>query len=296
MLRLHMKGKNFMPNREERKLHAEDTIEIVKKGWYDFNFGTRQIFLNNTKNSELWMQKDLDVLVQKNNFPLNFSNTKMEMRQESVIDTIFALQKDGTNGERIGILNFASAYNPGGGFINGSMAQEEAMAYASDLYFQQQGSDYYKINKNEKSKLYTDTAIFSKVTFFRDSNFYLVPEPYAVNVITCPAVNMSAISDSDAKRANDVMYERMKKILSLFAEKSCSTIVLGAWGCGVFRNCPRRIAKNWNQLLRDEKMQQYFEQIIFTVLASSKEIDTLKAFNALVREDFTYGERNDKNA
>ena len=34
----------------------------------------------------------------------------------------------------VGVLNFASAKNPGGGFLNGSMAQEESLAIASAMY------------------------------------------------------------------------------------------------------------------------------------------------------------------
>src|SRR5579862_3718644 len=37
--------------------------------------------------------------------------------------------------QRIGILNFASAKNPGGGFLGGARAQEESLARSSALYF-----------------------------------------------------------------------------------------------------------------------------------------------------------------
>ena len=37
--------------------------------------------------------------------------------------------------QRIGVLNFASAKNPGGGFLGGARAQEESLARSSALYF-----------------------------------------------------------------------------------------------------------------------------------------------------------------
>ena len=257
-------------NKNERAKLAQLTIEISRRGWYFV--GAERVAFNNEKISEVWTKDHLEILVQKEPVKNNYLKVVSETCNESTVDTVLALQRMNINGKLVGVLNFASAYNPGGGFINGSMAQEEALAYASDLYYQQQGSPYYEINKKEKSKCYTDTAIYSRVTFFRDSDFNLVSIPYAVNVVTCPAVNMTALRNKGANLAvaEKVMYERMQKVLCLFVEKGCSTIVLGAWGCGVFGNNPKTIADNWHRLLCEEGYSKYFERIIFSVLDNGK--------------------------
>jgi len=228
------------------------------------------VSFNNGRNSELWTAEKLKTLT--HNLATGKENAKSRIHNESTVDTIFTLQKANMDGSQVGVLNFASAYNPGGGFINGSMAQEEALAYASDLYYQQQDSQFYEINKKEKSKCYTDTANYSQVTFFRDSNFNFVRTPYVVNIVTCPAVNMTALQNkgADLDVAEKVMYERMRKVLCLFAEKGCSTIILGAWGCGIFGNDSKTIANNWYKLLREEGYKKYFKQIIFSVLDTGR--------------------------
>jgi len=249
-------------NKEERAKQAQRTIEVSTQGWY--NFEGKRVSLNNEKNSELWTADMLQNLATAK----EYQDTKASIYNASTVDTIFTLQKAMMDGSQIGVLNFASAYNPSGGFINGSMAQEEALAYASDLYFQQEGNQFYEINKKEKSKCYTDTAIYSQVTFFRDSYFNFVRTPYVVNVVTCPAVNMTALQNKGA--AEKVMYERMRKVLCLFAEKGCSTVILGAWGCGVFGNDSKTIADNWYTLLQDEGYKKYFKQIIFSILDTGR--------------------------
>ncbi|HBR75644.1 MAG TPA: TIGR02452 family protein, partial [Cyanobacteria bacterium UBA11159] len=62
-----------------------------------------------------------------------FSKTQFEVRNETTLmggERIALTQKF----KKIGVLNFASAKNPGGGFLRGTQAQEESLARSSALY------------------------------------------------------------------------------------------------------------------------------------------------------------------
>ena len=97
----------------------------------------------------------------------NSFDTHYELTGESVMDAIIRLDRE--KAPAVGVLNFASARNPGGGFLNGSRAQEESLAASSNLYFIQtlpQNWVYYEINRQFSSTLYTDHMIFSRNTVF----------------------------------------------------------------------------------------------------------------------------------
>ena len=187
-------------------------------------------------------------------------------------------------GKKAAVLNFASAKNPGGGFINGAMAQEESLAASGCLYRTQLANEeYYVKNRAFRSMMYTDHAIYSPdVVFFRDERFQLLERPVTASVLTLPAVNMGQVllKGEDADQAEEVMRRRMKLSLAIFAEQGCDHLILGAYGCGVFRNDPRKIARWWKELLTGE-FAQAFETVVFAVLDRSKTGSCIRAFQEL---------------
>jgi len=69
------------------------------------------------------------------------------------------------------VLNFASAKNPGGGFLRGARAQEESLARASALYECIRGSAMYAHHRAHGDCIYTDWMIHSpEVPVFRDDD------------------------------------------------------------------------------------------------------------------------------
>lgn len=99
------------------------------------------------------------------------------------------------------------------------------------------------------------------------------------SVLTMPAVNMGQVflKGENAEEAKRVMRRRMKLVLGIFAEQKAKHLVLGAYGCGVFRNEPREIAVWWKELL-EEGMGQYFDSVFHAVLDHSKGQECIKAF------------------
>ena len=122
---------------------AQDSIQISEQG--EYCVGNR-IYRFDTTNETMLFTDMTPVIaeVQKKN---KRYNTKVEVHNEGTVDAVFRLSKGHSQNMSLGVLNFASAYNPGGGFESGAMAQEECLAYCSDLYKKQVDGawDYYEI-------------------------------------------------------------------------------------------------------------------------------------------------------
>lgn len=266
------------PNRAERVKIAEETLQVVKQGWYTNKKGER-VNLPKCKPSEFWIAGDIAKLAAKlrPNFTLFPSDTRVDFLEESVIFPIISLAGAKEDMSKVGVLNFASAHHPGGGFLSGALAQEEVLAYCSNLYPQLKGSKLYKVN-SFPGFLYTDCMVFSEVTFFRNTDYTFLLSPITTNVLTAPAINLSRYAEGhrDVTEATQTMKRRMGYILDLFAEKGCETVILGAYGCGVFGNDPKMIATWWKELLEEKR---YFKLAIMPVLPDrrgSRNVDAFK--------------------
>ena len=190
------------------------------------------------------------------------------------------------------VLNFASAKHPGGGFLSGATAQEESLARCSALYkfqikFQQEFYEKHNRAKDETARLclYSSSIIYSPgVPVFRSSDHELLAQPFRASFITCPAVNMSnaarvGVSWEDGRQA---MLARATRVLQVIHAHGHKHLVLGAWGCGVFRNPPEAVAHIFSALLRSGgEFEGVFEEVLFSVLDKTKNKAAFRAFEAL---------------
>lgn len=181
-------------------------------------------------------------------------------------------------------LNFASAKNPGGGFLGGAEAQEENLAKSSGLYACiVQMTAMYNDNRALRSCIYNDDMIYSpKVPVFRDDAYALLDAPYLASFVTAPAVNRGALARNEPERMRDVeacMLRRIDKLLSLALHHGHSDLVLGAWGCGVFGNQPADMAA-WfaAHLLHNPRYINAFGHVTFAVL-DRRDSGTFAAFD-----------------
>lgn len=267
----------------DRKATARQTLSIMEQGYYQYKDKKIDINLDmehSIQDSFLITPQQADVLLEMYNKSECIKMPKVNVENISTVDAILKLVKEGK--QNIGVLNFASAKNPGGGFLNGAMAQEESLAASSILYKTLiVHEEYYQKNRAQSSMMYTNHAIYSPdVVFFRDGRFQLVEKPFKASVLTLPAVNMGQVllKGEGCAEAERVMRRRMKLALAIFAKQGAKNLVLGAYGCGVFCNDPKLIAAWWQELLEDEGMGQYFDFIFHAVLDRSQNGTCIKAF------------------
>jgi uncharacterized protein (TIGR02452 family) len=186
-------------------------------------------------------------------------------------------------GARVVLLNFASARNPGGGFLRGAKAQEEDLARCSALYSSLiTKPGYYEANRGQSSLLYTDHLIYSPdVPFFRDERLDFLERPFFPSVITSPAPNAGEVLARDERarpQIHEALVRRARQVLAVAAKHEHRTLVLGAWGCGVFRNDPVEVADVFANLLDDSGGT--FERVVFAVWERSGDGPNLQAFRA----------------
>lgn len=275
-----------MANRSQRAALAAETVEILERGEYIRADGVQVSFTPHLAQAKsqtrLYAPEHLEGLGQ-GFAPIAGAPAEIEVRN----CTTFAAARDVLREDdslEVLCLNFASAKNPGGGFLSGSQAQEEALARASALYAclcEQMA--YYEVNRTCRTALYTDHMIYSpRVPVFRDDADRLLDEPFFVSMVTAPAVNAGAVKQNEPANISLIgptMLRRMAGVLSIARQHEHATLILGAWGCGVFANDPAEVAAGFHQLLTaDERFAGFFRRIIFAVLDHSPAQQTFAAF------------------
>jgi uncharacterized protein (TIGR02452 family) len=178
----------------------------------------------------------------------------------------------------VALLNFASATKTAGGFLKGARAQEEDLARASALYnCLATQPEYYREHRALGTVLYTDAMIYSpRVPFFRVRGNPLCERPYDASVITAAAPNAKKLLLEEPARAGEVelvFRRRTGKLLALAEHMGHQTLVLGAWGCGVFGNDSDMAADSFGTWLR----------IVFAVYDTAFDKPSFTAFSKRLR-------------
>lgn len=189
-------------------------------------------------------------------------------------DTVLAVGRRMAASGAVAALNFAAATSPGGGFLSGARAQEESIARSSGLFLSLDGRDMYAFHRVRRDAMYTDYVIYSpSVPVFRTDAGDLLEEPWDLSIVTCPAVNGSALARHAPERlagVQGVMTARTAKVLSVAAEHNVRRFILGAWGCGAFGLDSEMMAR----IFRDGLVGPFrgvFDEIVFAVTDWSPE-------------------------
>jgi len=167
-------------------------------------------------------------------------------------------QPEGRPLPKICVLNFASAKRPGGGWRTGAAAQEEELTRASGLY--PTLTRHTGMYGDCQAGLYSDRMVYSPgVPVFRDDYGQLLHEPFLCDVISAAACNMNGLKSEDRGRLDETMRRRARRVVELARAKGVDTLVLGAWGTGVFGLDPDKVAF-W---FREALTGVHFDEVVF---------------------------------
>ena len=185
-------------------------------------------------------------------------------------------------GFRPAVLNLANQQNPGGGVLGGAGAQEENLFRRSDLFTSLYPFvDYctqYGLARDQHDSYPLDPksgGIHSpSVTFFRASEangYRLLRSPFRVSVVTVPAINRpDLVGSARGLRITDAVVEptreKFRTILRIAGHHDHDVLVLGAFGCGAFRNPPAHVAELFAEVLREDEFDGRFRVIVFAIL------------------------------
>ena len=179
----------------------------------------------------------------------------------------------------VGVLSFASAKRPGGGFLHGGDEQEETLARSTSLVASLrsvQAKEFYRTHRKflsaDGAGLHDHSMVYSPgvVAFRRDDDDDIDVDsapsrssstiaPYLINVLSSVPVNAAAIRQNYLITSSDVyvfedgirntMRDRMARALRIFEICGDRALVLGAFGCGSSQNSAEMVAELWAELL-----------------------------------------------
>lgn len=204
--------------------------------------------------------------IQISNNKMKGETTTVEIWYEDTADAGYALQQEKLNPL---IINMASNIKPGGGWRDGAIAQEEGLFYRSLYYLAlEKPEKFYPLKAYEC--VYTPDVLFFRSK--QDDGFRVLP-PEEHCFLSCIAI--SAIRKPTLKRDGTytpsqrrMMKEKIRGIFKIGLKHGHDSLVLGAFGCGAFKNPPEQVAEIFREII--EEYMGYFKRIVFAILDFGK--------------------------
>ncbi|KAI1121193.1 hypothetical protein F5Y10DRAFT_106050 [Nemania abortiva] len=221
-----------------------------------------------------------------------FCGTSVKVLNEDTLDAAIMMSESLTGAamalpernQRVAVLNLASDKSPGGGWLTGALAQEEALCYRSSLALALHKS-YYPWSPS--TALYTRDVVVVRSSM-SSGHRLLVPGMPATQLPVVSAISVAAIRrpalctvpGPQHHRRSTFKYpadrqltkEKMRLTLRIAAREKHELLVLGALGCGAFRNPPEEVAKCWSEVLDEIEFRGgWWREIWFAVLDTKNE-------------------------
>ena len=199
----------------------------------------------------------------KKDYERKYDSSKVELLPIDSVSAVFLYSEGKT-----AVLNFASHKHPGGMFYEGSRAQEEGLCHESFLYnVLREHQPYYDWNNDHKNRaLYVNRGLFNPdIRFVRDNSTIMS------NVITCACPNKGSAqrwANVTDEENLEVLKSRIKFVLDIAADQDVDTLILGAFGCGVFRQDPYEVASIFKEFLSTTH-KGVFKKVIFPIPPSA---------------------------
>lgn len=213
-------------------------------------------------------------------FQLNLSYYRTQFNGKIIVEnnTTFSAANKYKKYGKTAVLNFANPVNPGGGVATGAMAQEECLCRSSNLYLSLQSpiaiEEYYNYNmKNTNGYFFTDRIVYSEsITVFKsdDDIPMILPQNdwFNVDVITCAAPYLGNSKYIDKEILKEVFKHRIKNIFESAIDHEIDVIILGAFGCGAFKNPPEIVAQAFHEVITENNYNRVFKFIVFAIKSS----------------------------
>ena len=267
----------------------ENTMDVIKKD------SALVESINKSISNQIFYLNPVDI---KSIMPQHDTDCPVTVTRERSIECAVKWVKRDGAGSKVAVLNFASATRPGGGVATGSSAQEECICRCTTLYpcltTKEAEVRFYDPHRKNVGPLHNDDIIYTPdVAIIKNDDYVLLSEPLFIDVITCAAPNLREknVSKYNQERepAPDISPEdlkalhvaRARQILNAAVQNFVDVVILGAFGCGAFRNDPKVVAAAYKEVLPEYR--KYFKAIEFAVYCRGKDTENYEAFKEVFR-------------
>lgn len=283
--------------REDNILMLNDTLKICKVGSYEKNGKKIMLQLSKKEMEEVivYLPSDIRNMAEDKDFQHIIVGGRVGVGCENMDSFSLARKRVEdcrhmmAEGDRVLVLNFANAVNPGGGVRRGATAQEEDLCRKSSLLLSLESKEalaYYDYNKALNTYMGSDAIILNpNVEILKDENGNLLEKSVVVSVLTCAAPNLrNGMECMTEAQYQKMMYDRITAMLTVAACNGYKVVILGAFGCGAFRNDAKLVSDIFYKVMKEFKrdtlsLKDCFERIDFALLDTSADQYNFKEFS-----------------